>query len=104
MGATRVETLLVFNSGDLLSQADRFKAPVEGRYHFRVPMSAWHTDGKPTQRGYEETRGLFVGGGPAVKDAVDWKGRPVTGYTGWVFQSDDGQKSPELGDGLTPPG
>lgn len=62
----------------------------------------WHNDGKPTTRGYEETRGLFVGGGPAVKDAVDWKGRPVTGYTGWVFQSDDGRKSPELGVGLTP--
>lgn len=61
----------------------------------------WHNDGKPTMRGYEETRGLFVGGGMPDKSAVDWKGRPVTGYGGWVFQTDDGKKHPEQGVGLT---
>jgi arylsulfatase A-like enzyme len=65
-------------------------------------VGKWHTNGRPTTRGYVETQGLFAGGGPIAKDAVDWKGRPVTGYQGWVFQNDQGQKFPERGVGLTP--
>ena len=32
---------------------------------------------------------------------TDWKGFPITGYRGWVFQSEDGkEKFPEKGVGL----
>jgi arylsulfatase A-like enzyme len=37
-----------------------------------------------------------------MKSQVDWKGREVTGYTGWIFESEDGKPRPELGVGLTP--
>lgn len=65
-------------------------------------VGKWMNDGKPITRGYDETRGLFAGGGAKWwKDTVDYHGRPVTGYKGWVFQKDDGTKLPELGVGLT---
>ncbi|MGI6414965.1 MAG: sulfatase-like hydrolase/transferase [Thermoguttaceae bacterium] len=66
-------------------------------------VGKWMNDGKPTTRGYDQTRGLFAaGGGRWARDAVDFHGRPVTGYRGWVFQGDDGSMRPELGVGLTP--
>jgi arylsulfatase A-like enzyme len=67
-------------------------------------VGKWHNDGRPTQRGYDETLGLYAGGGGALntKPAVDRAGRPVTGYRGWVFQTDDGKKFPEKGVGLQP--
>lgn len=64
-------------------------------------VGKWHTAGRPKDCGYEESLGLFAGGGKPV-EAVDHAGRPVTGYRGWVFQTDDGRKMPELGVGLTP--
>jgi len=72
-----------------------------GGYHAWY-VGKWMNDGKPTTRGYDETLGLFAGGGAKWwKETVDYHGRPVTGYTGWVFQKDDGTKLPELGVGLT---
>ncbi len=66
-------------------------------------VGKWHNNGRPSQHGYAESLGLFAGGGGRwAKDAVDWKGMPVTGYRGWVFQSDRGEKYPEKGVGLTP--
>ena len=66
-------------------------------------VGKWHTSGRPLQHGYDETRGLFAGGGGKLwKEQVDHNGRPVTGYRGWVFQSGDGQIEPEHGIGLTP--
>jgi choline-sulfatase len=66
-------------------------------------VGKWHNDGRPIERGYEESLGLFMGGGGRwAKDTVDFKGTNVTGYRGWVFQTDDGQKFPEKGVGLTP--
>jgi arylsulfatase A-like enzyme len=65
-------------------------------------VGKWHNDGKPIERGYEQTLGLFWGGGGRwAKDAVDFKGFPITGYRGWVFQDDQGRKFPERGVGLT---
>lgn len=65
-------------------------------------VGKWHNDGRPIQRGYDATEGLFTGGGGKWwKDQTDWKGRPITGYRGWIFQSDDGEKYPDLGVGLT---
>ncbi|MEO2011627.1 MAG: sulfatase-like hydrolase/transferase [Pirellulaceae bacterium] len=66
-------------------------------------VGKWHNDGRPIQRGYVETVGLFAGGGGKwARDRVDFKGFPITGYRGWVFQDDDGNKFPEQGVGLTP--
>ncbi len=67
-------------------------------------VGKWHTNGRPSQHGYEEVDGLFSGGGGKwpLTFPTDWKGRPVTGYRGWVFQTDDGRKFPEQGVGLTP--
>jgi arylsulfatase A-like enzyme len=66
-------------------------------------VGKWHTGGRPSQHGYAETRALFAGGGGRLwKEQTDHAGRPVTGYRGWVFQSDDGQIEPQHGVGLTP--
>lgn len=72
-----------------------------GGYHAWY-VGKWMNDGRPIGRGYKETLGLFAGGGMKWwKETVDYHGRPVTGYRGWVFQKDDGTKLPELGVGLT---
>lgn len=72
-----------------------------GGYHAWY-VGKWMNDGKPTTRGYDETLGLFAAGGAQWwKDTVDYHGRPVTGYKGWIFQKDDGTRLPELGVGLT---
>lgn len=67
-------------------------------------VGKWHTSGRPTERGYDKVAGLFSGGGGKFwKDQTDWKGSPVTGYRGWIFQSADGKdKYPNQGVGLTP--
>mgnify|MGYP002526308164 CR=1 FL=1 len=66
-------------------------------------VGKWHNDGRPSTRGYEETAGLFAGGGGKwAVPTVDWNGRPVTGYRGWIFQTDDRRLFPEKGIGLTP--
>lgn len=66
-------------------------------------VGKWHNDGKPIERGFDATNGLFTGGGGKWwKDQVDWKGLPVTGYRGWIFQDDAGNKFPDRGVGLTP--
>jgi arylsulfatase A-like enzyme len=64
----------------------------------------WHTSGRPSQRGYHQVAGLYAAGGEALPltHPVDWYGRPVTGYVGWIFQTDDRQMFPERGVGLTP--
>jgi arylsulfatase A-like enzyme len=67
-------------------------------------VGKWHIEGRPSDRGYTETDGLYSGGGgksPATH-TVDAYGRPITGYSGWVFQSADGKtKHPDKGVGLT---
>lgn len=58
---------------------------------------------QPTRLGYEESRGLFAGGGGRWEvERQDANGRPVTGYRGWMFRTDDGTLLPEQGVGLTP--
>lgn len=65
-------------------------------------VGKWHNDGKPVQRGYAFTRGLYRGGGGKfAKPMVDFAGRLTTGYTGWVFQDDEGHLFPDQGVGLT---
>ena len=65
-------------------------------------VGKWHNDGLPIERGYDRTNGLYRGGGSKFyKPQVDWANRPVTGYTGWIFQDDKSNLLPEHGVGLT---
>lgn len=64
-------------------------------------VGKWHTAGRPSARGYTDTLGLYAGGKGTPPPQVDHKGREVTGYKGWVFQTDDGKLFPEKGVGLT---
>ncbi len=68
-------------------------------------VGKWHVSGRPSTRGYDDVAGLFgSGGGKYWKEGqVDWKGFPITGYRGWIFQEDDRSvQYPELGVGVTP--
>ncbi len=66
-------------------------------------VGKWHNNGRPSAYGYAECRSLFAGGGGRWwTEQEDAHGRPVTGYRGWVFQTDDGTKFPQRGVGLTP--
>ncbi len=67
-------------------------------------VGKWHVNTTPTKAGYNKVAGYYRGGGGKwMKKQQDWKGFPVTGYSGWIFQSEDGKKKyPELGVGLTP--
>jgi len=74
----------------------------EAGYH-TCYVGKWHSAGRPKAWGYEESLGLFAGGGARFqRETVDHHGRKVTGYVGWVFQTDDGRLFPEKGVGLTP--
>ncbi len=68
-------------------------------------VGKWHASGRPSSRGYSDSAGLFgSGGGKYWKEGqVDWKGFPITGYRGWIFQNDDRSEIyPKLGVGVTP--
>jgi arylsulfatase A-like enzyme len=73
----------------------------EAGYHTWY-VGKWHTSGRPSSRGYEESLGLYSSGGGETTLLKDDQGRPVTGYRGWMFQTDDRQLFPEQGVGLTP--
>ena len=67
-------------------------------------VGKWHSKGRPSEYGYQRTAALFGSGGKKWQkpNQVDAHGRPVTGYSGWVFQSNSGkEKFPNLGIGLT---
>ncbi len=65
-------------------------------------VGKWHTSGRPSTRGYSDTEGLFAGGKGDPPRQVDHQGREVTGYRGWMFQTDEGKTFPEKGVGLSP--
>ncbi len=66
-------------------------------------VGKWHTTGRPSAWGYTDSLGLYAGGGGKwMQPQKDWKGFEVTGYKGWIFQTDDRQFFPEKGVGLTP--
>lgn len=93
----------VFDGGQLNPQLKLWPQAMRDAGYLTWYVGKWHNDGRPATRGYIESQGLFAsGGGQWAKDETDWKGRPITGYKGWVFQSDDGKKFPERGVGLTP--
>jgi len=64
-------------------------------------VGKWHTAGRPSSVGYDECDGLYAGGQASDEPYLDFRGRPATGYRGWQFQTDDGQRFPEKGIGLT---
>ena len=65
-------------------------------------VGKWMVAGRPSTRGYQESLGLFSSGGRTEMPQYDDAGREVTGYRGWIFQTDDKQLFPEQGVGLTP--
>jgi arylsulfatase A-like enzyme len=65
-------------------------------------VGKWHTAGRPSTVGYNDCDGLYAGGQAGEQPYVDFRGRPATGYRGWQFQTDDRQRFPEKGIGLTP--
>lgn len=65
-------------------------------------VGKWHTAGRPSKIGYIECDGLYASGRPVAENYVDFRGRPATGYGGWQFQTDAGERFPEKGLGLTP--
>ena len=65
-------------------------------------VGKWHMAGRPMSRGYSESLGLYASGRRPKEPQFDSKGRIVTGYVGWMFQTDDRKLKPELGVGLTP--
>jgi arylsulfatase A-like enzyme len=73
----------------------------ESGYHTWY-VGKWHTAGRPSTVGYTDTDGLYAGGGKNDDSYVDFRGRPATGYRGWVLQTDDRKLFPEKGVGLTP--
>lgn len=65
----------------------------------------WHTTRRPRHWGFEQVAGLFASGGGKfpLNEPVDWKGMEVTGYAGWIFQTEDPRAPlPDQGVGLTP--
>ncbi len=65
-------------------------------------VGKWHLVGKPGEHGYEAADGLYQGGSRLPQTQPnDFAGRPVTGYKGWSFRTDDGRELSELGVGLT---
>ncbi len=65
-------------------------------------VGKWHNDGKPVLRGYDETLGLFTGGGGRwAVPSYDGNGVLVTGYRGWIFQDDERHFFPGKGVGLS---
>jgi arylsulfatase A-like enzyme len=70
-----------------------------------VHAGKWHVEGSPWTRGYVATAGLFSSGGAQGKPLTvprSATGRPVTGYSGWTFKSNDNKPLIDLGIGLTP--
>ena len=65
-------------------------------------VGKWMIAGRPSSRGFQESLGLFGSGKRPETPQYDSAGRLVTGYRGWMFQTDDRQLQPEQGVGLTP--
>lgn len=64
-------------------------------------VGKWMISGRPSTRGYGESLRLFSSGRRPETPQFDYKGREVTGYRGWMFQTDRA-RFPEQGVGLTP--
>lgn len=98
-----------FRNGILPGFSDKLSGPLAfwpetlraAGYH-TWHVGKWHTSGRPSSVGYEECLGLFTGGPENPIPTFDSRGREITGYRGWMFQTDDRHYFPEKGVGLTP--
>ena len=79
-------------------------AMTSGGYHAWY-SGKWMNNGKPLTQGYNETSGLFTGGGGKWKRGEvirGRKGRSITGYRNWTFKNAKGKPDRSKGIGLTP--
>jgi len=79
-------------------------AMTSGGYHAWY-SGKWMNNGKPLTQGYNETSGLFTGGGGTWKRGEvirGRKGRSITGYRNWTFKNAKGKPDLSKGIGLTP--
>lgn len=89
--------------GRIRTDVPRFAATLRDAGYRTWYSGKWHNNGRPKDHGYERSSGAYFGGGGKwAKPEKDWKGREITGYKGWIFESEDGKPQPELGVGLTP--
>ncbi len=65
-------------------------------------VGKWHIAGRPSTRGFADSLGLFSSGQRPPNPQYDYRSQEVTGYRGWMFQTDDRRLMPEHGYGLTP--
>ncbi|MBL9084505.1 MAG: sulfatase-like hydrolase/transferase [Planctomycetales bacterium] len=122
LNATCAYPICVVSRAELLTGCTGFRAlqpPLSGKLNESLPtlpatlraagyhtyhVGKWHVTGTPHERGYEATAGWYGSGGGKwpLTYPTDHRGRPVTGYSGWVIKNDAGKPQPELGVGLTP--
>ncbi|MGC3970718.1 MAG: sulfatase-like hydrolase/transferase [Pirellulales bacterium] len=103
-GCTGFRALTPPLSGKLDESLPTWPATMRAAGYHTYYVGKWHTTGTPHDRGYEATAGWYGAdsGTLPLTNPVDHHGRPVTGYTGWVFKDDAGRSLPEHGVGLTP--
>lgn len=103
-GCTAFRAQQPYAVGKLNDSLPRWPEVMKASGYRTLYVGKWHTTGKPTTRGYLESRGLYSSGGGQLPltHPLDRLGQPVTGYRGWVLQDDRGQTFPERGVGLTP--
>lgn len=103
-GCTTFRALQPYPYGKLNDALPTLPSVLQQAGYRTIHVGKWHVTGRPTDRGYTRSYGLFTAGAGATPLTVplDRFGRPHTGYRGWVFQEDDGTMHPERGVGLTP--
>jgi arylsulfatase A-like enzyme len=103
-GCTAFRAQRPYATGKLNEELPTLPAVLQAAGYRTWHVGKWHINGKPTDRGFDGTRGWYTSGGAAnpLTHPLDRLGQPVTGYRGWVFRDDDGKTHPERGVGLTP--
>ncbi len=111
--ASRAE-IMTGRDGRFNGKGDHGFSPMAGVPHLATTLhnagyetcyvGKWHTRGRPSDHGYSTVEGLYGSGGGKfpLTNPLDWKGMDVTGYRGWIFQTDKRKLFPEKGVGLTP--
>lgn len=102
-GCTAFRAIQPYPDGKLNDALPRLSDTLRDAGYHTAYVGKWHTTGRPSTRGYDDAFGLFASGGNLpLTIPLDRFGKPNTGYRGWVFQTDDGQRFPNRGVGLTP--
>lgn len=91
-----------YNQLKLQEGVPLWPAVMQGAGYRTCYVGKWHTAGRPGRIGFEMCDGLYASGQRGAAPYLDFRGRPATGYVGWQFQTDAGQRFPEEGIGLTP--